>query len=240
MKVYLSNYRSHWISPYTILDYMFFWTKWSKCSRDKRAYTYPEPDDWVDPPAWVEKWSDRLTPISIFIQKVLDKIHPQIKYVKVDYWDVWNMDHTLSPIILPMLKRLKEVKHGSGFVDMEDVPEHMRTIDTEEYDHQKCFDFYHEPDSQKLQCDIHDRWNWVLDEMIYAFEHLVDDTWEEKFSSGTIDTIFVPCEDNPKLSYMERGPNHTYVCDYDGLRKEYDRIDNGLRLFGRYYRNLWD
>jgi hypothetical protein len=42
--------------------------------------------------------------------------------VKVDYWDVWNMDHTLSPIILPMLKRLREVKHGSGFVDMEDVP----------------------------------------------------------------------------------------------------------------------
>ncbi len=240
MKVYLSNYRHHWISPYTMLDYLFFWTKWSKCSRDKKAYTYPESDDWVDPPAWVEKWAERLNPISIALQKILDKIHPKINYVKIDYWDVWNMDHTLSPIILPMLKRLREVKHGSGFVDIEDVPEHLRCTTTEDWDSQRTFDFYHEHEIKEGEADIHARWDWVLDEMIYAFEHLVDDTWEEKFSSGTIDTIFVPCEDNPKLSRMEHGPNHTYVCDYDGLQKEYERIDNGLRLFGKYYRNLWD
>jgi hypothetical protein len=33
MKIYISGYRDHWISPYTMLDYMFFWTDWSKCSR---------------------------------------------------------------------------------------------------------------------------------------------------------------------------------------------------------------
>jgi len=35
VKVYISNYKDHWISPYTFLDYMFFWTDWSKCSRNK-------------------------------------------------------------------------------------------------------------------------------------------------------------------------------------------------------------
>jgi hypothetical protein len=222
MKVYLSKYRNHWVSPYTILEKAFFW----------REIDYDEPI--------IEKLSNILEPICTAWMKFLDFIHPRIEYVKIDHWDVWNMDHTLSPIILPMLKRLKEVKHGSGFVDMEDVPEHLRVTTTEEWDSQHTFDFYNEDVPIEGVADIHARWNWVLDEMIFAFEHLVDDTWEDKFSSGTIDTIFVPCEDNPNLSSMEHGPNHTYVCDYDGLRKEYDRIDNGLRLFGKYYRNLWD
>ena len=34
MKVYLSNYRHHWFSPYTMIDNLFFWTEWSKCRRD--------------------------------------------------------------------------------------------------------------------------------------------------------------------------------------------------------------
>ena len=76
--------------------------------------------------------------------------------------------------------------------------------------------------------------------MIFAFEHLIDDSWENEFSSGVMDHIFVPCPDNPKLSTMEKGPNHTYVCDYDGLFKVYSRMDNGFRLFGKYYRGLWD
>jgi hypothetical protein len=222
MKVYLSKYRSHWISPYTILEKTFFW----------REIDYDEPI--------IEKLSNILEPVCIAWMKFLDFIHPRIEYVKIDPWDVWNMDHTLSPIILPMLKRLKETKHGSGFVDMEDVPEHLRATTTEEWDSQHTFDFYNEDVPKEGVADIHARWNWVLDEMIFAFEHLVDDTWEEKFSSGTIDTVFVPCEDNPKLSRMEHGPNHTYVCDYDSIRRVYERIDNGLRLFGKYYRNLWD
>ena len=76
--------------------------------------------------------------------------------------------------------------------------------------------------------------------MIFAFEHLVDDSWEQDFCSGEIDMVFVKCEDNSKLSTMEHGPNHTYKCDYDGIAKVSERINNGLRLFGKYYRGLWD
>ena len=59
-----------------------------------------------------------------------------------------------------------------------------------------------------------------------------------------IDTKSVPCEwdadGKPTLYTFEHGPNHTYECDYDGMKKVYDRMDNGFRLFGTYYRGLWD
>ena len=227
MKIYLSNYRDHWISPYTILEKVFFW----------REIDYDEPI--------IEKLSDILEPISIAIQKFLDFVHPRISYVKIDHYDTWNMDSTLAHIILPMLKQLKATKHGSPMVDLEDVLEHMRTTTTEDWDPQMTFDFYKEdPNVGEPHfgeyANIHDRWNYVLNEMIFAFEHLIDDSWENEYSSGVIDTKFVPCPDNPKLSTMENGPNHTYVCDYDGLKKVYDRMDNGFRLFGKYYRGLWD
>ncbi len=244
MKVYISNYRNHWYSPYTWIDYAFFWTDWSKCSRNRHAIINDE--KYIEHPEWVDKVTDFLTPISHGIQTVLDKIHPPIKYVKIDRWDTWSMDHTLAHIILPMLKQLRDTKHGSPMVDIEDVPEYMRTTTTEDWDSQKVFDFYNEDVSGGY--DIHKRWDWVLNEMIFAFEHIVDDTWKESFSSGEIDMTWTPVDKDgnevPKGEHsfyqMGHGPKHTYVCDYDGMQKVEDRIKNGLRLFGKYYSGLWD
>ena len=226
MKVYINNYRSHWLSPYTILEKVLFWKDW-----DNIDYDTP----------WVEKWSDRLTPICRAIQKVLDVIHPKIDYVKINRWDTWSMDHTLGHIILPMLKQLQATKHGSPLVDIEDVPEELRAISTSDYDDQKTFEFYHE---DKIEDEmVHKRWDWVMNEMIFAFEHLMDDSWEDAYRSGVIDIKWVEDEkeyNGQKLHRMERGPNDTYKCDYDGMQKVYDRMNNGFRLFGKYYRGLWD
>jgi hypothetical protein len=123
--------------------------------------------------------------------------------IRIHSYDTWNMDHTLALIILPMLKQLRDTAHGSPEVDLEDVPEPMRLIDHKEYDYQTCFDFYHEPDLQKIQCDIHDRWRWVLDEMIWSFKQVVKDDITKNFN-------------------------------------QQERINNGLRLFGKYYQGLWD
>ena len=90
-----------------MLDYVFFWTDWSKCSRDKSIDIALE-RKYVERPDWCEKWSDRLVPISRAIAWVWDRVHPEIKVIKIDRWDTWSMDHTLSPIILPMLRQLKE------------------------------------------------------------------------------------------------------------------------------------
>jgi len=205
MKIYINKYRNHWISPYTILEKVCFWEK------DKDVI-YNLKDN---PENKYQKWVDRLEPVCVGFQKFLDIVHPKIDYVKIDYWDTWNMDSTLAPIILPMLKQLKEHKHGSGIVDLEDVPEYLRCDTTEDWDDQKCFDFYNEHEVKEGDRDIHARWNWVLDEMIWAFEQLCD-------------------YDNDKGFY------HGEKFDVKGYEKHHERINNGTRLFGKYYRNLWD
>jgi hypothetical protein len=242
MKVYISGYRDHWISPYTILDYAFFWTNWSKCARDKtviRSLEEERKHKYIERPEWTEKWADRLTPVSRAIQWVWDRVHPAIKYVKIDRYDTWSMDHTLADIVLPMLKQLKEKQHGAGFVDDSDVPEGIGLRSTEAAPKENEYD----TDSNHFA-----RWNWVMDEMIFAFECKVDDSWQDAFREGEHDILWVPVDADGnevpkgehKYTEMRHGPNDTYKCDYDGMKKVEERIQNGFRLFGRYYQNLWD
>lgn len=125
--------------------------------------------------------------------------------VKIDPWDTWSMDHTLAHIVLPMLVQLKQTKHGAPSVDQEDVPENLRAgrLEVEQYEKDGTTDelFFR-------------RWDWILDEMIYAFNTKVDD--EEV--------------------YMKFDLN-TQREEYDAEQK---RISNGFRLFGKYYEALWD
>ena len=223
MKIYRSNYRNHWVSPYTILKVICFWEK-----DDGVFYNLEDV-----PGHKYDKWVNFLQPFCIALQKFLDFVHPEIKYVKIDYYDTWSMDHTLSPIIFPMLKQLKETKHGAPFVDDEDVPLELRSY--------ACIPKENEWDTD----DNHfKRWDYVLDEMIFAFECKVDDSWEKAFRSGEIDMKTVACrwDENGKATMYKSvdGPNNTYKCDYEGMRVVEARMQNGFRLFGRYYQNLWD
>jgi hypothetical protein len=241
MKVYISGYRNHWTSPYTWFNHVFFWTDWAKCGRWSTQQALEdhsrEKTQWVDHPEWVEKWSDRLEPVSRGIQWVLDRVHPKIEYVKIDRYDTWSMDHTLAHIVLPMLKQLKATKHGSPLVDDEDVPEHLRSTAAP---------------AKENEWDIDDnhfkRWDWVMDEMIFAFNCKIDDSWEEAYREGELDWISVPVDvhgnEVPKGEHkywqMKDGPKNTYKCDYEGMRVVEARIQNGFRLFGKYYQGLWD
>ena len=241
MKVYISNYRNHWISPYKIIEAVFFWTDWSKCGRwtlteilqnEKR-----EKSQYVDHPEWVDRWADRLTPISGFINRVLDFIHPRVEYVKIDRWDTWSMDSTLAQIVLPMLRQLQATKHGAPFVDDEDVPEHLRSTEADPKENEWDTDSNHFL-----------RWDWVLAEMIYAFEKKNQDDWSSEFHSGEIDMVWVPVDADgnevPKGEHrhyrMERGPNDTSHWNREGMEAVQKRITNGFRLFGKYYEALWD
>jgi hypothetical protein len=214
MKVYISNYRNHWLSPYIILEKVFFW----------REIDYDEPK--------IEKWADRLNPLCVALQNVLDFIYPRINYVKIDRYDTWSMDNTLADIILPMLKQLNAEKHGAPNVADEDVPMELQSWTSpakDEYD----------VDGQHFA-----RWEWVMNEMIFAFESKVNDGWQEKFYSGVSDMKSVPSKwdenGKPTLYSFEEGPNHTYKCDYEGISEVQKRITNGYRLFGKYFEALWD
>lgn len=241
MKVYISNYRNHWSSPYTWIDHVFWWKPWSRCSRWTLAETVAdearERSEWVDRPEWCDRWADRLSPISRAIQWILDLVHPRIQYVRIDRWDTWSMDHTLAQIVLPMLRQLKRDKHGSPNVDDEDVPEHLRSTAAEPKENEWDTDSNH-----------HDRWDWVLDEMIFAFEMKCQGDWTQQFHSGEIDIDWVPVDRDGnevakgehKYYQMKRGPRDTSAWDQEGQERMQARITNGFRLFGRYFESLWD
>lgn len=237
MKVRIGPY-SNYIGPYQIAEKILFWIP----KYDKNTFEYTEAYD-----KYVHRFGEWLSEDKngndSWLTKVCRWIESKRKRtikIKIDHWDTWSMDSTLALIILPMLKQLRDTKHGSPMVDSEDVPEEMRLIDHEQWDSQECFDFYHEPSLQNIQCDVHDRWNWVLNEMIWAFEQIVDDDNDKQFWTGEHDIVWEPCEDNPNLSEMKHGPKHTAVFDSEGYQKHHDRIKRGLTLFGKYFRGLWD
>ena len=119
MKIYISNYRNHWLSPYAICEKICFW----------REIDYGEP--------WVLRVNKVLEPIMTLRMKFLELVCPRIEYVKIDRWDTWSMDHTLALIVLPMLKQLQKTKHGSPMVDDEDVPEELRSTDELKLHHEQ-------------------------------------------------------------------------------------------------------
>lgn len=248
MKVYIGPYKS-WFGPYQLAESILFWMDRYK---DDRVHKF---GDWLagdkddeDDDRMVRK-DEKKSLLYKFLLWVDSKKSRTIK-IRIDKYDTWNMDRTLALIVLPMLKQLQEKKHGSQIVDLEDVPENLRCTTTEDYDSQLTFEFYKEHEVKEGEADIHARWDWVLNEMIWAFEqHQPDCDWEQQYYKGESDWRWKKVEGtypNPVtgkeegVSQMIEGPNHTQKVDWDGMRKHQERISNGFRLFGKYYQGLWD
>jgi len=217
MKIYMNGYPNHWLSPYTIIDYAFFWTAWSKCSRDTGIV---EDADFVDRPEWADKWADRLNPICQVIKRIRQVIHPEIRYVKIDRYDTWSMDHTLAHIIHPMLIQLKNTKHGVPFTDDADVPEELSSWKAEPKENEWDIDSNH-----------FKRWDWILDEMIWSFAQELEDDDVSQFYDHS-ESFEQGGDFNERLKNIK--------VDREGLKAHQDRKANGFRLFGKYYQALWD
>ena len=209
MKIYTNKPRDHWLSPYKIIENAVFW----------RKVDYDEPV--------VEFWAKVLTPFCNALYAVRKFINRDIRYIKIDPWDAWSLEHTLSPIILPILKELKRVKHGAPFIDDEDVPARLRA-------NRGVYKGNADPDLHRIFDDVDKkffkRFDYVLDEMIWTFEQLSMDDHEGQFYDHT---------EARKEKDLNKSVRKLKV-DRVGLRKHNERIQNGLRLFGKYYRALWD
>ena len=130
---------------------------------------------------------------------------PRKESIHLHDYDTWNMDHTLALIALPMLKQLKATKHGVPYMDYEDMPEHLQYI-RRQYDQRAIDDLFNEWDDFDHEFERQvDVWDWMMDEMIWAMEQVINDDIE-----------------------------------HIGDIKHQDRVGNGLELFGKYYRSLWD
>ena len=217
MRGWTSKYRNHWISPYIILTNICFWEK----DKDK---IYNLKDDPANP---YEPWVKVLDPICKAWQKFLDLVHPRIEYIKLDRWDTWSFDHTMAEIILPGLKQLKETKHGAPFVDDKDVPKELRSTNADPKENEWDIDSNH-----------FKRWDYVLDEMIWAFEQKVNDNADSKFfDHSAYESSKVGTDE--WFNDMTAGVSKTKY-DRKGHAKWQARKANGFRLMGKYFEALWD
>ena len=206
MKIYMNCPKDNWISPYTIIEKAMFW----------REIDYDEPI--------VEFWNTILSPFCVVLFDIRQFFNRDIRYVKIDKWDTWSMDSTLTPIILPMLKQLKKDKHGAPHVDNEDVPPALRNRKVSK--------------NGETDKNYFKRWDYVMDQMIFSFTELNKPDWTDQFYTGKIDHIWVDLP-NGNIE-LKKGPKHTLKFDKKGHAKHYARIQNGLKLFGKYYMALWD
>lgn len=185
MKVYLGKPKNLWFGPYQLADLlMHFGVSEDKCDEIGEKLA----DSWVnDFLNWIYDHNPLKKPTEI---------------IHIDDWDTWSMDHTLAPIILKMLQKFKENLHGAPVVEDCDVPDSMKSMNAPRVKRPYDTDeFYFK------------RWDYVIEEMIWAFEHIVNDDWEHM--------VLVQFNDPKSYKFMQ------------------DRVDNGLRLFGKYFRNLW-
>jgi len=188
MYVKIGPYKN-WFGPFQLAEKILFW----KDKEDDAVYDLGE------------KISETFIDDFLFW---IDSKKKRTKKVRIDKFDTWSMDRTLAVIILPMLKQLKATNHGAPFVDDKDVPKHLKSTSAPELTRE-------EKDCGATDAFHFERWNWVMDEMIWAFEQIVNDSKEHLyFEDGTLDV--------------------------EGCKAYNKRIDNGTRLFGVYFRGLWD
>jgi hypothetical protein len=95
--------------------------------------------------------------------------------IKIDPWDTWNIDHTLSPIILALLKQYKETSHGHP-ANFTDYHEH-EWKNRQQYDRAVM--------EGKVIPGGKEKWDEYLDKMIWSFEQMTTD-FEDQFHSGII------------------------------------------------------
>ena len=180
--------------------------------------------DWPKKQTWVDNFLEGLDDLVQSAYNVLNYVwfdrQTRKISVRIDRYDTYCMSTTLTPIILPMLKQLRDTKNGAPLIDNSDVPENL---------HRPTGIKDHEIDENHFK-----RWDYVLEEMIWAFEQKNREDWVEDYISGDCDLIV---DDNGTLV---EGENYTYKTDDEGMKLHQSRMSNGFRLFGKFFENLWD
>ena len=89
---------------------------------------------------------------------------------------------------------------------------------------------FRSPNNGYTDNTVHERWAWVMDEMIWAFEQKVRDDDEEKFYDHS--GVDHSADLNTQVTQMK--------VDRESLEAHQKRKQRGFELFGKYYQNLWD
>jgi hypothetical protein len=161
--------------------------------------------------------------------------------IQIDPFDTWSFDHTIASIIFPALIQLKNTKHGvpGGFTDRVGG----------DFDNNLVFDFIKEDDAEVFN-QLCDSWDDVLDKMIWSFLQLsIEDDYDNKYHHGKMETDWVesdytyvdPITGKIEKTYqmVDKNPEEHWF-DQIGSQEHEKRIQEGLDLFGKHFRDLWD
>lgn len=144
--------------------------------------------------------------------------------------ECWNLSNTFAEYMLPRLKHFRNMNRKGVPCLMYDVPVYVHDNDTKVMD----------------KCKIaEDKWNAILDEIIWTFEYMVDsekfnpipDTkpFRKQINSSSADSLF-------EGLFEEKTPEEKLVWDayFERSEKFNERKNKGLQLFATYFDNLWD
>jgi len=174
--------------------------------------------------------------MKVSLGKFLKNAHRKIS-IEIDKFDTWGLDHTLALIILPALIQLKQTKHG--------VPGEFIDESCEDYSNQAVFDFMKEDKDEVFQKNC-DKWEETLDKMIWSFQQIAYEDYEDKYHHGDLSLEWEKGESYTDPTTGKSSPTYRlkntgeHWHDYVGAQMHEDRIQEGLDLFATYYRSLWD
>jgi hypothetical protein len=245
MKVKIGPYLNWW-GPYQIAEMILFWMDKDEDERVRKFGKWLSEDRHGN--------DSYLTKVCTWVHS---KRHRKVK-IRIDEYDTWGMDHTLGLIILPMLKQLKETKHGSPYIDDEDLPPELRLTKREKAVHEngywnkklKATEAEIEAASKKF----HSQWDWVMDQMIWSFEQDQDEDEGRQFYYDPFDDDeIIPREElliihttddngndveNPMYTIEEARKRGRFNKEKHRAYAEKKQL--GFTLFGKYFQNLWD
>ena len=142
--------------------------------------------------------------------------------VEVTRKDCWSLDYTLAQVIHPALVTFASGIQSTAYVENEDVPDELKTAEAEE------------------DYDLLDKkWNYVLQEMIWGFGQIKNDLVDEPLTYEYSHEPVTKENEDGTITMVDHGLKH--VPENVVPHKEYyERLTNSTRLFGKYYRNLWN
>lgn len=134
---------------------------------------------------------------------------------KIKKEDLWNLDHTISEFILKHLKAFKEMKRFG-------CPSELKTMEA---------------------------WDKILDKMIFAFEN--DLKWglgKDKFVIQKAEYGYRRVGEKKIVDLLEIEANQPYnmvtikkeKINTRGWNAHQKKVEEGLRLFWKYRKRLWD
>lgn len=146
--------------------------------------------------------------------------------------DTWNLCNDLALIIHPALVLLKEEKQGSPYISDDDVPDDLKAANAPPKEEWETDEFWH------------DRWQYVLDQMIFSFKCLAaEDDGMSQFITGEIslDTEAMKLPENhvAGMKQLVFKKSADYHYDREGHSAYLEKIQKGLVLFGKYFQSLW-